>query len=141
MFGLSKTDRLTEWKKVRDEIETSDEPFELVAKLWAAAPFVSPYLNPQNPAEWPDPWHLVMDMKLDDLAICLGMLYTIKLTQRFMATPCEIHTFMPSKDKELNYVLIVDGQFVLNYEPRIVHDLKALHELQTNTIWRCDQLL
>ena len=141
MFNLSKTDRLTEWKRVRDQIESSETPLELVAELWAAAPFVSPYLNPQNPTEWPDPWHLVMDMRLDELAISLGMLYTIKLTQRFMATPCEIHTFMPSKESDPNYILIVNNQCVLNYEPRLVHDLKVLSELQTNTIWRCDQLL
>lgn len=141
MFSLSKTDRLTEWKRIRDQIETDENPLKLVAEVWAAAPFVSPYLNPQTPAEWPDPWRLVMDMKLDDLAITLGMLYTIKLTQRFMATPCEIHKFMPSKDRDLNYILVVDNQLVLNYEPRIVHDLKTLPELQTNTVWRCEQLL
>ena len=80
VFDSYGTDRLTKWKQFRDSLETSATPLEDVAELWSHAPFVSPYLDPQNPAEWPDPWHLILDLRLDDLAIALGMLYTIKLT-------------------------------------------------------------
>ena len=141
MFDLYGNDRLTEWKKFRDRLETVSNPLEEVAKLWSHAPFVNSYLNPHCPSEWPDPWHLVIDGKLDDLAICLGMLYTIKLTQRFMTTVCEIHTSMLPKDSSPRFYLVVDNAYVLNYEPRKTHDLKVLHEFQTNTIWRCEQLL
>lgn len=141
MFDLYGNDRLTEWKKFRDLLETVPNPLEEVSKLWSRAPFVNHYLDPQCPSEWPDPWHLVLDGKLDDLAICLGMLYTIKLTQRFMATVCEIHMSMLPKDSSPRFYLVVDNTYVLNYEPRKIHDLTVLQDLQTNTIWRCDQLL
>ena len=141
MFDLYGNDRLTEWKKFRDSLETVPNPLEEVSKLWSRAPFVNHYLDPQCPSEWPDPWHLVLDGKLDDLAICLGMLYTIKLTQRFMATVCEIHMSMLPKDSSPRFYLIVDNTYVLNYEPRKIHDLTVLQDFQTNTIWRCDQLL
>lgn len=137
MFDLYGNDRLTEWKKFRDSLEVSKTPLTDVAELWSRAPFVNPYLNPNNPSEWPDPWHLVLDGKLDELAICLGMLYTLKLTQRFMATVCEIHMSMPINNQSRFY-LVVDNAYVLNYEPRIVHEFK---DFQTNTIWRCGQLL
>ena len=105
-----------------------------VAKLWSHAPFVNPFLDPQKPMSWPDPWHLVIDGRLDDLAICLGMLYTIKLTQRFIDTVCEIHKSMLPKNLDSKFFLVADNA-VLNYEPRIAHNKAVLDQFQTDIIW------
>jgi hypothetical protein len=94
MFNLYGNERLIEWKRFRDSLESCSDPLTRVAELWATAPFVNPYIDPNNSDEWPDPWHLVLDSKLDELAISLGMLYTIKLTQRFIDSNCEIHKSM-----------------------------------------------
>jgi len=141
MFDLYGNERLTEWKRFRDSLESCDNPLTRVAELWATAPFVNPYLVSKNPNEWPDPWHLVLDGKLDELAICLGMLYTIKLTQRFMDSECEIHKSMLPNNLEPSFYLVVDRQHVMNYEPRLVHSIDVLGNVQTNTLWRCDQRL
>jgi len=141
MFNLYGNERLTEWKRFRDSLESCSDPLTRVAELWATAPFVNPYIDPNNPNEWPDPWHLVLDSKLDELAISLGMLYTIKLTQRFMDSNCEIHKSMLPNNLEPSFYLVVDQQHVMNYEPRIVHDITVLDKVQTNTLWRCDQRL
>jgi hypothetical protein len=140
MFNLYGNERLIEWKKFRDSLESSNDPLTRVAELWATAPFVNPYLDPNNPNDWPDPWHLVLDSKLDELAICLGMLYTVKLTQRFMDADCEIHMSMPSNNLEPSFYLVVNNQ-VLGYEPRVAHSISVLDSIQTNTLWRCDQRL
>ena len=141
MFNLYGNERLTEWKRFRDSLESSNDPLTRVAELWATAPFVNSYIDPNNPNEWPDPWHLVLDNKLDELAISLGMLYTIKLTQRFMDSHCEIHKSMLPNNLEPSFYLVVDQQHVMNYEPRIVHTIDVLDKVQTNTIWRCEQRL
>ena len=141
MFNLYGNERLTEWKKFRDSLESCSDPLTRVAELWATAPFVNPYIDPNNPNEWPDPWHLVLDSKLDELAISLGMLYTIKLTQRFMDSNCEIHKSMLPNNLEPSFYLVVDQQHVMNYEPRIVHTIDVLDKVQTNTLWRCNQRL
>jgi hypothetical protein len=141
MFNLYGNERLIEWKKFRDSLESCSDPLTRVAELWATAPFVNPYIDPNNPNEWPDPWHLVLDSKLDELAISLGMLYTIKLTQRFMDSDCEIHKSMLPNNLEPSFYLVVDQQHVMNYEPRIVHSIAVLDNVQTNTLWRCDQRL
>jgi len=141
MFNLYGNERLIEWKKFRDSLESCSDPLTRVAELWATAPFVNPYIDPKNPNEWPDPWHLVLDSKLDELAISLGMLYTIKLTQRFMDSNCEIHKSMLPDNLEPSFYLVVDQQHVMNYEPRIVHSIAVLDNVQTNTLWRCDQRL
>jgi hypothetical protein len=131
VFNLYDNDRLIKWKQFRDSIETSQTPLEDVASLWSQAPFVSPYLNPNNPDEWPDPWHLVLNSKLDELAIVLGMLYTLKLTQRFMRSQFEIHmSTAPRRD----YFLVVDN-FVLNLEYRSVVGVEELKKHQTSKIW------
>jgi hypothetical protein len=135
VFDSHGTDRLTKWKQFRDSLETSATPLEDVAELWSHAPFVSPYLDPQNPNEWPDPWHLILDSHLDELAIVLGMLYTIKLTRRFIDTPCEIHTSMLLNKKEPSYLLIVDNKCVLNLEYNSVVNIEELKRFSTSMIW------
>ena len=135
MFNLYGNDRLTEWKRFRDSLETSDTPFEEVAEFWSHAPFVSPYLNPHNTSEWPDPWHLVLDLRLDDLAIALGMLYTIKLTQRFSDTACEIHMSMLPGKNSPEYWLIIDNKVALNCVYREVVTVENLPEAQASIIW------
>ncbi len=135
MFNKYGTDRLADWKVFREHLEQSQSPYEELAEFWSSAPFVSPYLNPENPAEWPDPWHLVLDSRLDDLAISLGMLYTLKLTQRFMDAKCEIHTSMLPEEKHPRYFLVVDDQHVLNFEYKNVIDVKSLSGIQTRLVW------
>ena len=140
VFNLHGHERLAAWKQFRDTLETSGNPFLDVAEFWGQAPFVSPYLNPNTPTEWPDPWHLVLDDRLDDLAIALGMLYTIKLTQRFIDTPCEIHTSMSANSKETNYFLVVDKKYVLNKEYKSVVNFEDLSGLKTSIVWSTSRL-
>lgn len=140
MFNLYGNDRLIEWKKFRDSLETSNQPLQDLAELWSSAPFVNSYLNPLEPNSWPDPWHLVLDGKFDELAICLGMLYTLKLTKRFMDTVCEIHSSMLPEKKTHQYFLVVDGLQVLNYDPRQAVSIEILKNYQTNTLWLCKKL-
>ena len=121
-------------------METSERPFEDVAEFWANAPFVSPYLNPFNHKEWPDPWHLVIDSRLDDLAITLGMLYTLQLTQRFKGLKFEIHTSTFFKENQPSYFLVVNDEKVLNLEYRAVLDVKNLENVNSIILWSTEKL-
>lgn len=134
MFDLYGNDRLIQWKKFRDSIETSPTPLEDVVGLWSRAPFVSPYLNPLTPEQWPDPWHLVLDSKLDELAIVLGMLYTVKLTQRFIRSQFEIHMSSMKENNYNQYFLLVDDH-ALNLEYGLVSPAAQTKSLQTSIIW------
>lgn len=134
MFDLSGTDRLIEWRRFRDSLETSNTPLKDVAELWSRAPFVSSYLDPHTPDQWPDPWHIILDEKLDNLAIVLGMLYTLQLTQRFMNYHFEIHMSTQEKTKDTDYFLIVDKS-VLNLEYGSVVDINLLEKIPTSKIW------
>lgn len=124
MFDDRAIDRLGKWKEFRAALEDSNSPLEDVTLLWSKAPFVSDYLDPNSPEDWPDPWHLILDNRLDGLAISLGMLYTLKLTQRFMDTPCEIHKSVSEGDSR--YFLLVDKRYLLNYKYREVVSVEDL---------------
>lgn len=140
MFDLHDTQRLTFWKQFRDTLETSDTPFDDVAKFWSLAPFVSPFLDHSNPESWPDPWHLVLDNKLDDLAICLGMLYTLQLTQRFIGCQYEIHMSMLPDEKENRFFLVIDKKNVLNYVYGASVDFDQIKDVQTSLIYTVKKL-
>ena len=140
VFNEHGTDRIAAWKEFRDSLETSVHPLDDVAELWSHAPFVSPYLDPQNPTEWPDPWHLILDLRLDDLAIVLGMLYTIKLTHRFIDTECEIHKSIIPDGDDSQYFLVVDKKYVLNLEYKNVVSIDNLKNLETKLIWSKSRL-
>lgn len=139
MFDTHGVDRLTEWKRFRDRLETSPNPLEDLAEFWSRAPFVNSYLDENNPTKWPDPWHLVLDERLDDLAIALGMLYTLKLTQRFMDSDCEIHMSM-LPDKTNCYFLLVDNKYALNYRYKEVVDASELKDIKTNKLYPSSSL-
>jgi hypothetical protein len=133
VFDLHGNQRLTEWKRVRDNLETSDTAFDDVAALWSRAPFVFRYLNPDDPSGWPDPWKLILDGKFDELAICLGMLYTIRLTDRFKFTKTEIFEVLDTNEKR--FILVVNDEKVLNWEYRLVVDFTALPEVRTRVVF------
>lgn len=135
MFDLYGSQRLTAWKEFRDTLEQSEQPLQEVVNLWNRAPFVSNYLNPDQPENWPNPWDLVLNSDLDSLAISLGMLYTIKLTQRFTDSKCEIHTIASEDEKTQSYFLVVDEQHVLNFNYGQVEGLDAVKSFKTSMIW------
>ena len=118
MFDVHKTDRVKVWRDFRETLEQSVDPLLDTAHFWSKAPFVNRYLDPYRPNTWPDPWQLVIDNKYDDLAIALGMCYTLKLTDRFKDADFEIH--MSILPKDTRYVLLINNTSLLNLEPRAV---------------------
>lgn len=132
MFDLDQTSKLKAWKELRQAIETSNTPLEDVAAFWSRAPFVNPFLDPNNPTKWPDPWKLILDGKFDELAIALGICYTLTLTERFKDQKIEIHTSMFSG--ESRYIVVVNNCYVLNLFCREVTNVGEMNN-GSNKIW------
>jgi hypothetical protein len=142
VFKLYGNERLAEWRTFRQQLEISETPLEDLAVFWSNAPFVNQYLNPYNPKDWPDPWHLILDDRYDDLGVALGMFYTIKLTQRFMNTYCEIHTSTLPNDKTPRFSLAIDNKWVLNWDYKEVVRVENLPEvIDTRILWSGTGLL
>jgi hypothetical protein len=130
VFNSHYSDRIKEWKEYREQLETSNDPLQDVAEFWALAPFVNSYLNPNNSKEWPDPWKLILDGKYDDLAIVLGMLYTISLLDHADLTDAELVL----TETGHNLVLVSKRKYILNWDrDRIVNTNQKLEIKQCLT--------
>ena len=135
MFDLRDTERLAAWKSFRHQLETETYPFQSVCNFWSKAPFVNPYLKFDDPSSWPDPWHLILDNKYDDLAIVLGMLYTLKLTDRFSNNDLEIYMSVELKEKRNPIFFLVVDNYILNLEYNSVSDISKMKEIETMKIY------
>lgn len=134
MFDKHNTERLEAWKEFRNGLEESNTPFEDTVEFWSRAPFVSSYLNPFDSPSWPDPWHLILDNRLDEFAITLGIMYTLKLTERFKDAEYQIYKAAVPGDKSPRYPLVVNNQ-VLNFEYNKVVGLEELEKATLNIVW------
>ena len=124
VFDLHGTERLTEWRRLRDQLEIDDSPFQKVLSVWSRAPLVNSYIDPTRPNDWPDPWHLILDDRYDDLALALGVMYTLKLTQRFMNERFKIHKSMLEQE---NFYLVVGDKVCFDISNRqILADVTIL---------------
>lgn len=135
VFDVYGTERINQWRQLRDDLETDDSPYEKALSFWCRAPLVNSYINPTCPEQWPDPWHLILDNRYDDLALALGIMYTLQLTQRFMAAKFEIH--MSMQDKESFYLIAADTCFDL-YSRQIIN-VRDLGDQSTTLIYATSQ--
>jgi hypothetical protein len=115
VFDKYDIERLSAWKGFREALEDHADPLLATAELWANAPFVNSFIDDAAPASWPGPWELVMGKRFDDLAIALGMLYTLSLTRRFAKARFDLYKLSESSPR---YVLVVNNGRVLNLEYR-----------------------
>jgi hypothetical protein len=117
MFNLSADDRLSAWSQLRQSLETSETPFEDVAKFWSSAPFI-PYnrsVDPFNRHAWPTPWDIVVENRYDDFTKALMMAETCKLSTRFKNSSIVIQTMVDSSQNKSYNIVIVNEEKVLNY--------------------------
>ena len=65
------------------------------------------------PNEWPDPWTLIEENFYCDIAIALGMLYTIKFTSHSPLIELRVYQD-PETQVYYNLAWIEGGKYVLN---------------------------
>lgn len=133
MFDKHGIERLTCWKYLRDKINQVDNPLFVCADYWKMAPYVSPFLDPSDPDSWPDPWKLILDGKYDNLAISLGMLYTLKLTDRFKNMDFQI--YLSQNKKEPDFFLTVGDLGVLNMSYGSVEPIIKLQDYEISKVY------
>ena len=119
MYELKFEDKVKVWKDLRDELESSAEPFELLSKFVKDLPRSSRKTNAWDPNSVAEPWHLIENSSFTEYEIALLCAYTLQLTDRFSKAKVEIHI---SKDvnKDVNmYLVYLDGSIVLGYNNEV----------------------
>jgi hypothetical protein len=119
MYELKFEDKVKVWKDLRDELESSAQPFELLSKFVKDLPRSSRKTNAWDPNSVAEPWHLIENSSFTEYEIALLYAYTLQLTDRFSKAKVEIHI---SKDinKDVNmYLVYLDGSIVLGYNEEV----------------------
>lgn len=110
-------DRLRLWQDFRHQISTLtlEEAVKATEHLWSYAPYQKYYLTLDEVKNWPGPWELVFENYYCNLAICLGMLYTLYLSEH--KPQLEIRVYIdPDSMAQYNLLFVEQGKYVLNME-------------------------
>jgi hypothetical protein len=131
MFRLPTEKRLRVWREFRSGLENLEpvEFFQKVSEFWSDAPFVPYYLDIDDVDQWPNPWLLIEENIYCDIARCLGMLYTIHLTQRGTLLDLEFRCYQDPETKYIyNLAWIDEGKYILNLMDREVVNIEQFNK-------------
>ncbi len=137
-WNLRINDRLTQWKDFRHKISDLSLPSAVseVNQLWSSAPYVTYYLDPSDPKDWPDPWTLLAENYYCDVAKSLGILYTIYFSSH-KQTSVELRTYYDYKEKaRYNIVWVDGGKYILNYYPYEIVNTKQIDEDKLDLLYQ-----
>lgn len=137
MFDLKPEDRIHFWRKFRANLKDmeKEDALKQVAKLWAQCPTTNGYLDYADCTDWPDPWTLINNNHYCNIAVALGMFYTIFLSEILDNSSLNIVIYKDDKDF-INSVQI--EKYALNINYREVLNTKSipqeLKHLKTYTV-------
>lgn len=142
MWKLSADERLARWREFRKNLDTKplNEAVQKVSEFWTRCPFTPYYLDINKPEEWPDPWTLIEENFYCDIAIAIGMLYTIKFTAH--APTVEFRSYYDPESKVYyNLAWIEDGKYVLNMtEGEVVNKTQIAEHLELRYCYGANEL-
>lgn len=114
MFSENYERQFVVWKRLRNKIEKSTDPFGETISFWSMAPLVNKHLDLFRFKDWPAPWDIIKEGKYDDLTKNIMIGHTLKLTKRFMNDPVEIRCYLDMNKKVVYNTCYIDNK-ILNY--------------------------
>jgi hypothetical protein len=128
------------WYQLRQNLETSADPFSDVTAFFQRLPKVKYYTDPYDSSSWPTPWELIDENEYCEFNLILGMCYTIQLTERFKDCRPTINLAIDIVNKTVYYLLCIDdrvygyddGWIILSELPKSlkmqkIYPMKPLH--------------
>ena len=112
MFNLGYEERLSKWRKFREQLESSSKPLNDVVQFYSLAPTVSIHTDPYNEKSWPGPWELLHENQYCSFCKILGMCYTLQLTESFNGKTFEIIIGRDIKNNTKLYLLSVNKEVI-----------------------------
>ena len=102
--------QLDAWFKLRQNLETSSDPFLDVSNFFLKLPKVKFYTDPYDSSTWPTPWELVSENEYCEFNLILGICYTLQLTDRFKDITPTIHIAVDNVSKTVYYLLLIEDK-------------------------------
>lgn len=117
MWKLEPSERIARWREFRNSLEPLPLETALLqtCRFWGTAPFTPYHLDTATPELWPDPWTLIYENYYCDIAKCLGIIYTISLTQHKKNLGVEFRIYKDvTTGHEYNLAWFDQGKYILN---------------------------
>ena len=144
MFQLKTEDRLRSWREFRYSIGdlNLEQALRRTVELWSNAPFTPYHLEINSPENWPDPWTLIEENVYCDIAKCLGIMYTILLTEHKKDLNVEFRWYQDVETGyEYNLSWFNDGKYIANLIDGDIINIKQFDEsLKLKRIYTADEL-
>jgi len=127
MFNTKYENRLVEWRKLRDDIEESEEPLRLCLDFWKDIPEVRVAADPYNKESWPTPWEMIEENNYCSFVKILAICYTLQLTERFTHEVFEINIIQDKDKQDVSYLLFFDTTCIGydNMKPTLISNLPS----------------
>ena len=127
MFNTKYENRLVEWRKLRDDIEESEEPLRLCLDFWKDIPEVRVAADPYNKESWPTPWEMIEENNYCSFVKILAICYTLQLTERFTHEVFEINIIQDKDKQDVSYLLFSDTTCIGydNMKPTLISNLPS----------------
>jgi hypothetical protein len=104
--------KLAAWARLRDRHESTEQCLRDINAWWFRYPWTAYLLHWDDREQWPDPWQLLEEPRLCDLARGLGILYTVA-----MLDCVELADSVLTEGQDNNLVLVSKGKYILNWCP------------------------
>lgn len=98
------------WYKLRQDIEQSTNPLDLVVDFFDQLPKVKIYTDPYDQDTWPTPWELISENEYCPFNKILGICYTLQLTERFKNCQPKINVAIDTINKTVYYLLFIEDK-------------------------------
>lgn len=126
MWHKAKPDsRILTWRHFRNSLGEFPDALDSIANEWGNVPVKSHYLDP-DPDTWPSIWELISENEYCEIAISLGMAYTILYSNK----PHEEFELLGLNCRRQNqnyYIVSYDsGKYVLNYDHKSVINISSM---------------
>ena len=122
--------RLYQWKKFRESLETDDDPISTCIDFCNNLEYDRLWIDPYDKDQWPGPWDLLHQNLYCNLSKLLFFCYTFQLTDRFSQSSFEIHIGISQQQSAHHFVLFID-KTPIGYYNDIMCVLENLNDLET----------
>jgi hypothetical protein len=132
MFSGRPEQKILEWREFRSQLVNWPDDIETVASAWARAPRSNIYLAYDDYSKWPDAWTLISEGIYCDIAIALGIFYTLHYSSYEHRDAMKLECYkLGDKHQILNLVSLEDGKYMLNYHVNRSVNILSMEALPT----------
>jgi|TARA_B110000914_G_scaffold201235_1_gene193387 hypothetical protein len=134
MFDKPYEQRLTIWRDLRNNLETSSDTIQEAINFYNNAPDCLIAADPFTPSSWPTAWEIIEENNYCPFVKILAICYTLQLTDVLSQASYEIHITRDREKSATYYLLYVDNNVIGFDTETYVHRSKLPNTLRSELV-------